>query len=95
MKLHRIVIASIFALSLSIAGCGGGGEGDTCTNADECGSNLICAQIAVCGPDSLDDCPGLCGQPCDLDEECIDGMFCGATIGGMRICQDSTAPLME
>jgi hypothetical protein len=29
-----------------------------------------------------------------MDEECPSG-FCGATIGGMMICQDSTAPLME
>jgi len=94
MKLHRIVIASIFALTLGFAGCGGGGEGDTCAKDDECGSGLICAHIAVCGPEALEDCPGLCGQPCTMDEECPSGL-CGETIGGMRICMASEAPLME
>jgi hypothetical protein len=95
MRLHRIVIASIFSLTLGIAGCGGGDAGDNCSSNDECGSGLICAHIAVCGPDGLDDCPGLCGQPCDTDMECPGGEFCGATAGGMRICQDSVAPLMD
>jgi hypothetical protein len=94
MKLHHTVIASIFALSLTLAGCGGGGEGDSCNTDDNCGSGLICAHIAVCGPEALEDCPGVCGQPCELDEECESGN-CGETIGGMRICQTSTAPLME
>ena len=95
MKLHRIVIASIFSLTLALAACGGGDEGANCNKDGECGGGLICAHIVVCGPDTLDTCPGLCGQPCELDEECVEGSFCGATAGGMRICRDSVAPLMD
>ncbi len=90
MKAYHIVIASFFALVLSA--CGGGSEGDSCHTDDNCGSGLICAHIAVCGPDNLDSCPGMCGQPCETDEECPTNL-CGATIGGMRICQESMAPM--
>ncbi|RLB54340.1 MAG: hypothetical protein DRJ42_09475 [Deltaproteobacteria bacterium] len=92
MSLHRIVTASIFALILGLAGCGGGDAGDNCANDDECGSGLICAEIAVCAPGATD-CPGLCGQPCNTDDECPEGVRCGITIGGMEICQDSTTGL--
>lgn len=94
MSLHRIAIASILAVSLGLAACGGGSAGDTCYKDDECGSGLICADIAVCGPEEAE-CPGICGQTCETNADCPEGIICGPTTGGIRICHESVEGLPE
>jgi hypothetical protein len=87
MKLHRVVFACIVGLALALGGCGAE-EGDSCEKPDECGGDLLCAEIVVCEPDS-ETCPGICGLPCETDADCDAEQQCGDTAGGMRICLSS------
>ena len=81
--LKRIVLTALFGLAM--LGCGGGDEGDNCEVESDCGSGLLCAQIAVC---VTAPCPGVCGYPCDTDADCSEGQ-CGDSAGGQRVCHNS------
>lgn len=66
---------------LSLLGCASD-VGSACTNEDDCGGSTICAHDALCG--DLDNCVGVCSDPCDTDDDCSNEERCFTEPGGGR-----------
>lgn len=82
-------VQALLGLAVLVAACGDT-TGKQCTSSDDCSDGQRCAPV-VAGCLSLNDCPGVCGDPCTQDGDCEGDETCQLGSGvDFSICRVPT-----